>query len=386
MDNYYKIFSFIFFTCLFCQCKNGSTKEVAVQGPTINCDFSNIQEEKSDSIFNKVAFVALEAKNGKLLGHIDKVEIINKKIYCKTKDNITVFDTDGKFLFNIFNKGEGPNQYKSITDFFVKDKIEILDSRGRKVFEYDLNGKFIENWSFPLFAVRFNKIDDLHYLFYSSNTPNEESNYMVNLVSKESSKVMGKYIEIEPNKIDYFQYLDQNNFLDFNGLTFFMSGSHYAYKIVNDKFIPIVAFNLNGIGIPQETYKKKFNDVSYFDNYLKNKEIIDFLNTFYLENNNYIIAGLTKQRIIKYWVVYDKKKDSSVIVDNLIIPVGEKKLRIKFNPDNNPVGISSNFIIISFEPEQFVEEINKSNLSLNDFPNLSNNQNQILLIGELKNK
>lgn len=386
MDNYYKVFFCIVFSCFFYQCTNNSHEEVAVQGPTIDCNFSNIQEQKSDDIFNKIKFVALEAKNGKLLGHIEKVDIVNERIYCKTKNNIAVFTMNGKFLFDIFNKGEAPNQYKSITDFFVKDKIEILDARGRKVFEYDLNGRFIESWDVPLFAVRFNKIDSLQYLFYSSNTPNEESDYMVNLVSKASSKITEKFIKIEPSKIDYFQYLDQNNFLDFNGLTFFMSGSHYAYKIVNDKFVPTVAFNLNGVGIPPETYKKKFNDVSYFDNYLKSKEIIDFLNTFYFENNNYIIAGLTKQRTIKYWVVYDKKRNSSVIVDNLIIPVGEKKLKIKFNADNNPVGISSNFITISFEPEQFVEEINKSNLSLNEFPNLSNNQNQILLIGELKNK
>jgi hypothetical protein len=381
MKKYIVVFLLIFIGCTSSENNIGSNVI-----KTIKCDFSTFTGIDSELIFKKSKFISLEAKDGKLLGQINKVQISKDQIFCSTKNNISVFNLEGKFLFEIANKGEGPSQYKSITDFIINDRIRILDSRSRKIFEYDTQGNFIESWGFPLFAVRFHQIDDDQFFFYSSNTPNEESDYMVNLVSKKSGKIAQKFLKIDPRKIDYFQYLDVNNFATVEGKTnFFMSGSHEVFEWRKDAFIPMTKFDLDGRGIPDEVYQQKFMDVSYFDNFLKSKDMIDFLNTFYVENKKQIIAGLTHQREKKYWLVYDKNNQKSSVYNSMNLPIGNKKFEISFNPENSPVGVSSKHLIMAFEPDQFLEEIKHSKLSKTDFKHLSFDQNQILIVGELIN-
>jgi hypothetical protein len=114
---------------------------------SIVVDFNNIKNiDISDT--SKMKTIQLETTDNSLLYEIQAIEILNDKILVFNKNNVSAFDTEGIFLFNVGQRGQGPGEYQNITCFFVKEKnIHLFDIAVQKILVYDEYGKFLSSAS-----------------------------------------------------------------------------------------------------------------------------------------------------------------------------------------------------------------------------------------------
>lgn len=108
----------------------------------IRVDFSNVQEILVDT----TRIIHLETTDNSLLYDIGRIEILDGKFFVFSRNVVKVFGADGKFLFQLSEKGQGPSEYSSISNFFLNGKfVSIYDFNTGKVLNYDSNGKFVNS-------------------------------------------------------------------------------------------------------------------------------------------------------------------------------------------------------------------------------------------------
>lgn len=96
-----------------------------------------------DSIIESVHFLPLETNDACLIKQIHNIKLNDSLIFINDdRCRILVFDMKGNYLRQIGAKGNGPEEYLEIKDFFLnKDTIEILDFR--KIECYSISGKHL---------------------------------------------------------------------------------------------------------------------------------------------------------------------------------------------------------------------------------------------------
>ncbi|GCB34675.1 hypothetical protein KGMB02408_16200 [Bacteroides faecalis] len=97
----------------------------------------------SSKLSTSVKYIKLDTNDSCLIRNIKKIFYINNQIIIGSEDMILFFNEDGK-LKNIVNqRGEGPEEYIGLSDFDIcrnKGVISVLDTRGKKIMQYDLSG------------------------------------------------------------------------------------------------------------------------------------------------------------------------------------------------------------------------------------------------------
>lgn len=102
---------------------------------------------------SSMSFIALnDSISNALFKSIDKCIFKDGKIFILDywgTSSVKVFDLKGNFLFNVGSQGNGPQEYYKVIDFDVtEDAIYLLDSKLRKILCFDLNGSFIDEYSY----------------------------------------------------------------------------------------------------------------------------------------------------------------------------------------------------------------------------------------------
>ncbi|WP_158712916.1 6-bladed beta-propeller, partial [Parabacteroides pacaensis] len=144
-------FILIFFLCIFFSCGKKNKKEYKYSSEStqiINIpDQLNITTH-ADSIFSTLSFVPLETTDECMITFVMNLKIIDSLIYINDGlKRLLVFDSNGKFKYQIGSKGNGPGEYLEMRDYIIyKDRIEILDFK--KILTYSLTGEYIKTKHF----------------------------------------------------------------------------------------------------------------------------------------------------------------------------------------------------------------------------------------------
>lgn len=97
-------------------------------------------------VVNNVRAVVLEETEHSIIGHIDKMIYDGGRFYVldrKMNKGIYVFNSNGRFLFNIGRVGRGHGEYIEPTDFVIADTLVlVLDEFGKKFVRYGLDGTY----------------------------------------------------------------------------------------------------------------------------------------------------------------------------------------------------------------------------------------------------
>lgn len=127
----------------------------------------NINRNDNPSEINKYLrfshYVPLQTDQNILIGEINKIQIINDKIYILDWKQavLFIFEPDGNFVSKIARKGRGPEEYLYVSDFEVTadGSIFLNDPVQGRIYVYDELGNFkyrMENipktWSFKFLA------------------------------------------------------------------------------------------------------------------------------------------------------------------------------------------------------------------------------------------
>lgn len=139
-------FLFVFFSC-------DKKNEMGNEYFNKNTQIVNIPENldiisHSDSIFSTLTFLSLETKPECMISFVMNLKIIDSLIYINDGlKRLLVFDSNGKFKYQIGSKGNGPGEYLEMRDYIVyKDYIEILDFK--KIITYSLTGEYLKTTPF----------------------------------------------------------------------------------------------------------------------------------------------------------------------------------------------------------------------------------------------
>ncbi|SOD83034.1 6-bladed beta-propeller [Spirosoma fluviale] len=355
------------YALFFIGCSTNNEKEDIYKVPNLKLgNISNSRALKASELFKTFKFIPLESKKDKLIGTISKVILHKDVFFIKTKDNITAFNIKGKYIFDISSKGEGSNEYKTISDFIISDNIEILDHISGKVIVFNLTGKFLFSWKYPFIATNFVKMPDGNYVFYSGNAPNDD-NSMVRVFSREKNSVIHSQFPIKSQNARYFQYDDHNNFIFYKGLNFTKSGDNTIYKFSKNKFTPYLNVDFGKYTIPDNVFNQNFNDVLEFDNYLKKNEYVGIFNSMYLETDHFKWLVITYHADQKLYLIYNKKHGETVLCKAIIDDInfdGNLSLPVSFN--TIPTGIDNKSLVISIESEDFLQMVQEVKNKIGD--------------------
>lgn len=110
---------------------------------------SNKEYLPADDISYKSAkIVSLETNDECLMEDVREVRQYQSYLYVlDTRGDLFVFDTNGKFINKIGERGNGPDQYLKLSSFFIDKKeknIAVIDDVKNKIFYYDLIGNFVD--------------------------------------------------------------------------------------------------------------------------------------------------------------------------------------------------------------------------------------------------
>ncbi len=102
-----------------------------------------------DSLIEEARYVALEEMEHSKIIEIEKIVMADNLILVMDSEGQKVvgFDFDGKYLFDIYRKGKGNQQYKYM-EYIAYDhqKKEILIVDTRKYIWYDLTGNYLRSY------------------------------------------------------------------------------------------------------------------------------------------------------------------------------------------------------------------------------------------------
>ena len=114
--------------------RNSDTIRVNIEDVVESMEYSNI--------FAKVDYIPLETTPECIIGGIDKMILHENRffIFDRQTRSIFIFGTDGKFLQKISQFGKGPQEYSSLSNFFldIENNRIILDG-GSKFLYFDMN-------------------------------------------------------------------------------------------------------------------------------------------------------------------------------------------------------------------------------------------------------
>lgn len=219
---------------MLCSCQS-SKRDKSVYHPVECAEFRLPLDTISlaECIAN-VSYIPLETPAEAFIYEADKVLVDDAYIYIADLrgDKIVVYDNEGKYLYCLDKKGNGPGEYLEMRNFTTDgERLYLIDNYHHKVFIYACkDGAFIGTKDMPLVA------DDLAYLadgkFLLGMMPMSErnmphSNHLLFVVDADF-QIIGRLLPYDPDErvpfapLSFFTSDDDNVYfssLFFDGFT-----------------------------------------------------------------------------------------------------------------------------------------------------------------------
>ena len=216
------------------------------------------------TIFKNIKNISLETTEESLLGdNFRIISVDNEFIVLTERATVYFFDSNsGKYISSIARKGNGPEEYNTISDAIVdfkNEEIHIYDGNTNKIQLYSFNGgykKTIMNDSIGT----VNAFDDETFITYNSPTQTHTYNYA--LYDKQWNYIKGLNKRSEKENV-----ITKNPSLVKYLSCFIFNNKSYTYKdntlfeINESGFVPFLFIDKRGYAIPSEI----MNDLSKKD-------------------------------------------------------------------------------------------------------------------------
>jgi len=345
---------------LSCSKRSNNDNEVteSLEFTLLKIDPKQIQKNNNKiSLFsNSIKYTPLETHDSILVGGIDKIVTQNDKMYLLDKMTETIFcfnRDNGKFLYKLNQRGNGPNEYFSVMDFNVNENEEIIIySTNQGLLFYDKN-RFVKKINLPIIASDFyiDKKDTIYFDLgrFPNQTIFKEFPKQYRLIRTVKDKIIDKYLPYEYD--DYYLRIPiarNSFFVSQDTLNLIDYLNQETYNVVNGNISGKYKFTFT-------TNKETFN---YNNSKTLNNSIFEKIRknnytslSSYLESDNYIFISYNIEKFVMY--SYIEKKDLKV--NNLGI--------FYFDDFNNiPLGghlisINNNELIAFMEPSTLINLI-----------------------------
>lgn len=332
-----------------------------------------------EDIIDTIWYVRLETNKKSLIEYIEKVIVYNKNIYILDAISgfLLKFDSKGRFVTQIGEKGKGPGEYTSPLDFEIdEEKILLLDDLSGKIKYYDLSGDFLKEVSLTFRMNNFTKYNN-GYLCNIASRGNfhipQISNYRL-IFCNHDWKIVGvadKYnAKIESNLSLSRKEITKSG----NSYIYNPSFDYYIYSIKRDCIKRKYYIDVDKRMI-QEDNIYNLSSEEFIQKYLSRDCNKMFLFNSVFETNNNLIATLHYNGI-DVPLYYSKKSDNLICNSNY-----------KFSPKLPfgyivPKGICNDTLIGYIEPYVAVQKLESLRKETELFNLLSKKQQRF--VNEIK--
>ncbi|GAB3651935.1 hypothetical protein GCM10028791_21230 [Echinicola sediminis] len=215
---------------------------------------SETKEQPSEEL-NITKTLPLETTAENLMGQRLRIRQTDSLLFVWDEESkqkpIYVFDQSGRYLRKAAERGDGPDKFPSIDDFFAKPngELEILSTLGNTSTVYRIEGLMekVKLFETDYIASSFTKLPNKEYLLYGSyNLPLTE-NRMVKL--SPSGKITAQYL---PNQYsgELLPMSERNFFCSDNKLFLIESFNNQVYRFEEDSLSVALEVDFGAFSIP----------------------------------------------------------------------------------------------------------------------------------------
>lgn len=295
----------ILFILFFCAC---SKNEQVTDIKTIVVNDTNEFDINSIISYN---FISLETNDNCLISNIKQIKIIDNKIYINNDgNNLLVFDMSGKFITQIGNKGNGPGEYRLISNFHIDKKkgiFYIADGGQARIISYNFENFQPIKTEKIFYFIDCNWLADgnIAWYFVRGYESKDKDRYFIKITNQDLKELNLLYpLDIEllyPIGIGSpFYTLNKKCYLNLPHIP-------TIYEVTSSNIIPVYQLNL-GIHkfAPQEWMEQEAP-----------RDYSAIVNTDYIsaqniqETNDYICVGYCAKGANAYIGFYNKKSGKS---------------------------------------------------------------------------
>ncbi len=195
-------------------------------------------------IVSRVEVVRLEETPSSLLSYVNNLEIVDDKFVFPSGDqgDVYVFSEKGELLKNINKLGNGPGEYTSIDDFWVKDGLISIYSRvPKKIRRYSLEGKFIDRKEVPYRAAHVVEANDGFVLDMEMNYIEEGLRYNIVLLDEnlQRTALLKPYKSGEGRQ--YGIYMSQRSLRPYGNKTLYSRIMNDSLYMIGNKAVKALA-------------------------------------------------------------------------------------------------------------------------------------------------
>lgn len=296
----------------------------------IQVDLDKPQKASLFDNFSHIELIPLETKDNILIGYCEELNYYQGRyfIFDRKQSKIQVFDENGKFIFQIDKRGQGPDEYFDITSMFLNPFTGNIDLTCLGfIYSYDLTGKHVRTLSRP-------KNSSMYYWNFIALDENTYVGYI--LVRGEFDSYKINYQDVVKNEIIYKDYkvdafFDNNAhlpgfahtvFYNYDGKWFF---SHLAdnvtYEVGIDSLIKAYTWDFG-----KYNYDAKNLNLPYGDPFAIDP--LPYKINLQGQNNRFLLAHISLRNYTPkagVHLIYDKSIDECKYIEKFVESV-------QFNP------------------------------------------------------
>jgi hypothetical protein len=243
---------------ILASCKKTNTKDSDISATTIHCEncSDKLQFNEKDSLFSHIEYLQIEITDSCIIDAIKQVEISDTLVFILDRSNhVYKFSKNsGKFISQIGNKGQGPEEFLDISSFFIKHEeksISFSDVSGGKLIKYNFDGQFITSSPFGRnsgFTETAMYSKDNAILFYNCLAPSKYFSTAAYAVSKLGTDTLKELMHYHELKVDNYAVAFSKHPMTYSdeGIDFIMPIDNHIYQYRNGQVKPRYKLEFSG--------------------------------------------------------------------------------------------------------------------------------------------
>lgn len=252
----------------------------AVQGTVV---WDDIKDEHFDSLVDTLVYVPLETHPDGLFSSVDKLMIKQDRIFIfdfRSRNQVVAYDTLGRFLYAVGQRGKGPGEYTQIRNFTVDgSNIYLIDNNARRLLTYDIkDGQFLDEKRLSFWATDVVRFANGDFMFsWNVPMPMNEAHSNVNgqtrlVVTDEDLKIRRRLFSPTVNDcpIEHRSYFQQS----VSGVAFntYMIDTVTIFDPESPDSYVSLCFDFGSKAVP-ETYRAQWTQAQSY-NYVESVPVV----------------------------------------------------------------------------------------------------------------
>jgi len=334
-------------------CKNNVEVEAS---HLINVDINKTESLDISETAKIVDIISLELTDNSMIKEISKIYATNQFILIidLVKSDIFLFNkSDGKFIRNIGQRGQGPGEYIMLNDVFLDEETELIYAHERvkrNMHIYNLTGDLIDELPCKYWFKGFCKNKDGFWIYSCYPEENPEGYALMLLNDSLTDRIEG----FLPQK-RFFSTLEGTRFIkDINNVFYFIYPfSNIIYQLDNSNPKPYFYIDFGNKTLPYKKIKEMSDPQEYDDLLYHSDHLADIVNPHINNDKFYFSFSHTSETSIRYSAIYDLSKQKVDVFSGFrkYSPKSSSGLMFESITFMEPIGVNGDELIYSISPD-----------------------------------